>query len=390
MLAKRLVLAGGGHAHLMTLSRLADFAAAGIEVVCVAPGPYLAYSGMGPGLLAGRYTLSELRFPIAAMAARHGARFERGFVAAIDPAGRRLLLRDGRSLAYDAVSFGLGSRVVPDFSLSDTPGATVLPVKPIENLLLARQAIESRVEAGGTVRVVVAGGGAAGFEVAANVLGLFHRLGVAVPHLTVAAPRGLLPGWPDRAVRLAGRSLKGRGARLVAARVVGLDKGTASLSDGSRLGCDLLLAATGTRPPGLFSQCGLSADSDGGLTVSACLQSPFAPEIFGGGDCIHFGPAPLPRAGVYAVRQGPVLAANLLAYLTGRELTPFRATGKNYLALLNCGDGRAILRKGPFVTEGAWVMGLKDYIDRKFLRRLSPARPCAPSTRVTKSARTAG
>ena len=368
MIAKRLILAGGGHVHLPLLARLADFTAAGIEVVCVAPGPYLAYSGMGPGLLSGRYALSELRFPIAAMATRCGGRFVRGAVAAIDPAGRRLFLRDGSRLDYDAASFGIGSRVVPDFACSDAPGATVYPVKPIENLLLARQAVESRVEAGGTARVLVAGGGAAGFEVAANVLGLFRQLGVAAPQLAVAAPRGLLPGWPDRAVRLAERSLLERGARVVAGRVIGLDRGMAKLSDGSRLGCDLILAATGTQPPGLFTDCGLSADPGGGLTVSACLQSPFHPEIFGGGDCIHFGPTPLPRAGVYAVRQGPILAANLLAYLTtGRELTPFRDVGPNYLALLNCGDGRAILRKGPLVTEGAWVMALKDWIDRRFM-----------------------
>ena len=368
MLAKRLILAGGGHVHLPLLARLADFTAAGIEVVCVAPGPYLAYSGMGPGLLSGRYALGELRFPIAAMASRCGGRFVRGAVAAIDPAGRRLFLRDGRSLGYDAVSFGIGSRVIPDFACSDAPGATVYPVKPIENLLLARQSIESRVEAGGTVRVVAAGGGAAGFEVAANVLGLFRQLGVAAPQLVVAAPRGLLPGWPARAGRLAERSLLRRGARLAAGRVTGLDRGMARLSDGSRLGCDLVLAATGTQPPGLFANCGLSADPGGGLTVSACLQSPFYPEIFGGGDCIHFGPTPLPRAGVYAVRQGPILAANLLAFLTGRELTPFRDVGKNYLALLNCGDGRAILRKGPVVAEGVWVMALKDWIDRRFMR----------------------
>lgn len=369
---KRLVLAGGGHVHLPVLSRLADFTAAGIEVVCVAPGPYLAYSGMGPGLLSGRYALADLRFPIAAMASRPGGRFVRGTVAAIDPPGRRLLLKDGQDIAYDAVSFGLGSRVVPDFAVSDAPGATVYPVKPIENLLLARQAIESRVAAGGRVRVLVAGGGAAGFEVAAGVLGLFHRLGVEGSPLLVAAPRGLLPGWPGRARRLAERSLARRGALVLPARVIGLDGFRATLSDGTRRACDLLLAATGTTPPSLFTACGLSTGPGGGLTVSACLQSPFHPEIFGGGDCIHFGPSPLPRAGVYAVRQGPILAANLLAYLAGRPLSPFRDTGKNYLALLNCGDGRAILRKGPFVAEGAWAMVLKDWIDRRFMRSFPP------------------
>jgi NADH dehydrogenase FAD-containing subunit len=155
---------------------------------------------------------------------------------------------------------------------------------------------------------------------------------------------------------------------VIPARVTALHGPTARFSDGTARDFDLVLAATGARPPGLFTACGLSADPGGGLTVSACLQSPWHPELFGGGDCVHFGPTPLPRAGVYAVRQGPVLAANLLAFLSGGRLTPFCDTGKNYLALVNCGDGRAILRKGPFVAEGVWAMALKDWIDRRFMQ----------------------
>ncbi|WP_043637674.1 NAD(P)/FAD-dependent oxidoreductase [Desulfovibrio sp. TomC] len=381
MFKKRLILAGGGHVHLPVLARLADFRAAGIDILCIAPGPYLAYSGMGPGLLTGRYTLPEVRFPIAARLARPGGTFVRGTVSAIDPAARRLFLRDGRHFSYDAVSFGIGSRVVPDFPVASTPGlpgATVYPVKPIENLLLARQELLARTAAGETARVLVVGGGAAGFEVAAGVLGLAAAAGLDRTTVAVAAPRGLLPGWPERAVELAGESLARRGATVIPARVVGLCGQTAQFSDATARPCDIVFVATGTQPPGLFTNCGLSVGPGGGLTVSACLQSPFHPEIFGGGDCIHFGPTPLPRAGVYAVRQGPVLARNLLAFLTGDRLRPFCDTDRNFLALLNCGDGRAILRKGPFVAEGAWAMGLKDWIDRRFMRSF-PLRPSSRS-----------
>jgi len=450
---KHLVLAGVGHAHLPTLSRLADFQAAGIAVTCIAPGPYLAYSGMGPGLLAGRYALDELRAAIERMmmaqgeclrrpgealplldlsaggdhpprtpwiggggaggaqqcmgeATREregqsrenprtpwtsggmaggaqqcmgeatwrkedrtpGCRFLRGRVVGIAPERRRLFLADGRELAYDAVSFGIGSTVAETLVAEDSPETAVYTVKPIENLLLARQDILARVAAGNAPRVVVAGGGPAGFEVAGCALGLLAGLGVDAPSVAVAAPRGLLPDWPARGRRLAGTSLARRGGVVVPARLVRLEGGQAVFDDGSRRPCDVLLAATGTRPPAIFRECGLSAAPDGGLTVNACLQSPFFPEVFGGGDCIHFGPKPLPRAGVYAVRQGPVLRANLLAALTGRKLTPFCRTGTNFLALLNCGDGRAILRKGPLVAEGRWCMALKDAIDRRFMR----------------------
>ena len=405
---KRLILVGGGHAHLFTLSHLSAFFDAGIDVTCIAPEPSLAYSGMGPGMLAGRYAPEALRFAIAAMVERQGnslpagaprtaspaltpgtscagpkpqptgskgrGTFVCGRVAGLDPVARRVRLADGRELGYEVASFAVGSTVGVPFAVPEHPGAAIFPVKPIDNLLAARKIIESRVESGETVRVLVAGGGPSGFEVAGNVLGLLSRLGVTRPRVTVAVGSGLLTDWPQRARRLAERSLRQRGARIVKTRVHAVDHGQAILDTGKTIRCHVVLVATGTQPPTLFAQSGLAAAAGGGLTVNSCLQSPFFPEIFGGGDCLHFGPSPLPRAGVYAVRQGPVLCANLLAALTGGTLRPFRRTGARYLAILNSGDDRAILRKGPLVLQGRWCMTLKDRIDRRFMRAFGGGR----------------
>lgn len=394
---RHLVLAGGGHAHLFTLKRLPALFAAGIDVTCVAPSDHLSYSGMGPGMLSGRYAPAELRFDIEGLVQKAGnahagrcssrpsalgesrptglpgqgergiGTFVRGKVAHIDPEARLLHLDEGREIGYDAVSFGIGSVVEPPFSVEAPPGAEVYPVKPIENLLLARRAIECRAEAGEPVQVLVVGGGSSAFEVAGNVVALLAGCGVKTPQVTVVAGRGLLCGWPGRARRLAKATLSRRGVRLVPGRVTGLAGDRATLAGGGGLRFDVCLMATGTRPPDIFARSGLALGPDGGLSVNAFLQSPLYPEIFGGGDCIRFEPSPLPRAGVYAVRQGPVLFANLTAFLTGGTLTPFRKTGVNFLSLLNCGDGRAILRKGPFVLEGRWCMVLKDAIDRRFI-----------------------
>ena len=76
----------------------------------------------------------------------------------------------------------------------------------------------------------------------------------------------------------------------------------------------------------------------------------------------------LPKAGVYAVRQGPVLAHNLKARATGRALRPYRPQ-RDFLSLLNLGDGRAVAIKWGVSVEGAWAWWLKDAIDRRFVRR---------------------
>jgi len=98
------------------------------------------------------------------------------------------------------------------------------------------------------------------------------------------------------------------------------------------------------------------------------LQCTAYPEIFGGGDCIYFKDRPLDKVGVYAVRQNPVLYQNLMASLEGTVLQPFDPGG-DYLLIFNMGDGTGILRKKRLVFGGRPAFLIKDYIDRKFIRK---------------------
>jgi NADH dehydrogenase FAD-containing subunit len=76
----------------------------------------------------------------------------------------------------------------------------------------------------------------------------------------------------------------------------------------------------------------------------------------------------LPKSGVYAVRQGPILATNLRAAVRGASLQPFRPQPRT-LALLNTADGRAILSYGSVAMHSRWAWHLKDWIDRRFIAR---------------------
>jgi len=102
------------------------------------------------------------------------------------------------------------------------------------------------------------------------------------------------------------------------------------------------------------------------VRIDAQLRSVSHPEIFAVGDCAAWEP-PLPKAGVYAVRMGPVLTHNLRAALAGRALQSYSPQSKS-LALLATGDGRAIASRGRWSAEGRWLWRWKDRIDRGFLR----------------------
>jgi NADH dehydrogenase FAD-containing subunit len=131
---------------------------------------------------------------------------------------------------------------------------------------------------------------------------------------------------------------------------------------------DFVFLATGVEPNPVFRQSGLPTGPGGGLLVNRYLQAVDCPEIFGGGDCIHFQPRPLDKVGVYAVRQNPVLLYNLLSALEGRPLREFDPGG-DYLLIFNMGDGTGVLRKNRILFSGKPCFWIKDFIDRKFMAK---------------------
>lgn len=99
------------------------------------------------------------------------------------------------------------------------------------------------------------------------------------------------------------------------------------------------------------------------------MQSTSHDFVFAAGDIAQQENFPRPRAGVFAVRQGPVLFDNLRKALLKQSLTGFRPQ-KTFLSLLACGEQYALACKpGGLMPSfsGHWVWRLKDRIDRRFM-----------------------
>jgi NADH dehydrogenase FAD-containing subunit len=77
---------------------------------------------------------------------------------------------------------------------------------------------------------------------------------------------------------------------------------------------------------------------------------------------------PHAKAGVFAVRAGPALAANLRAAVAGGELQP-HVNQARYLALVSTGNRHAVAVWNGWSWEGDWVWAWKDRIDRAFVAR---------------------
>ena len=228
---KRLVIAGGGHAHMMLLARIGEFIAHDCEVSVIGPSEHHYYSGMGPGLLGGTYRPEEIRFATRLVCEKLGGRFIEGKVRSIDPDRQVVFLDGGEEIPYNYLSCNLGSQVPQD--MVSGPLDDIFLVKPIERLLEAQQRI---LDCGAirALRIGVVGGGPSAVEIAGNIYQLGQTSRMHPIEITIFAGRQLMPDHPQGVRDRAIRSLKTRDIRILeGSRVTSIETGQLTASDGA-------------------------------------------------------------------------------------------------------------------------------------------------------------
>jgi selenide,water dikinase len=368
VVGKDLVLVGGGHSHALVLRMLAMRPIAGLRITLVSPASHTPYSGMLPGLVAGHYSFEQAHIDLARLCQWAGVRFIAAEVTALDPQLRRLSLAGRAAIEYDLVSIDIGSQ--PE--LDPVPGARAhaVPVKPVAGLWHRWQELLQRLAAlppGQRQRIAVVGGGAGSVELA---LAMAHRLAERPVDMELwcGAPvvlQGYNTGAREAAVAALARH---RVALALDARVERVEQNRLLLADGREAHFDELFWCTGAAAAPWVAASGLPVDDRGFLAVTDSLQSLADARVFGAGDIATQVNHPRPKAGVYAVRQGPVLAHNLRAALLAQPLREHRPQ-RRFLSLVSLGDRIATADKGPLSATGKWVWRWKDSIDRKFMAR---------------------
>ncbi len=358
----RLLLLGGGHAHVQVLDALAHAPLPGLQATLVTPYARQMYSGMVPGLLAGHYTAAQCAIPLPALAAAAGVTLHLARAVALDAAARQVTLDDGRRLGYELLSIDTG----PEADLEIVPGALEhgLPVRPIEAFLQRLDAVGF----GPGRALAVIGGGAAGVELAMALAYPQRTAGAGPVRVALVAGPAPLAGLSLAVQRRAWHALAAQGVALHARSAATVAADHVQLDDGTRLPCDAAVLALGAAPPRWLAGSGLALDARGFIATGATLQSSSHAEVFAAGDVATRIDAPHPKSGVYAVRAGPPLAANLRNALQGLPLQTYKPQ-KRTLYLLSCGERRAIASWGGWTAEGAWVWRWKDRIDRAFIAR---------------------
>ena len=376
--ATDIVLVGGGHSHVAVLKRFGMRPAPGVRLTLVSRDMLTPYSGMLPGLVAGHYRPEEAHIDLRRLSRFANARVIHAPATGIDLSGRKVLAAGRPPIGFDLLSLDIGSQP----TMHAIEGATehALGVKPID-VFRGRWAEIERdcLERGGRLRVAVIGGGAGGTELSLSLRYrlrvLLERAGVpdAVEITLLADTREVVESHAPAVRRRMTRLLSTRGVRLLAGhRVVAVRPGRveAVTGDDGRVAveCDIAVAVTHAGAPAWLGASGLDLDGAGFVRVRETLQSTGDPYVFAAGDIASFGARRLPKSGVYAVRQGPLLAENLARLAAGRSLRPYRPQPLT-LALISSGDRNAVASWGRLALEGGWVWRAKDRIDRRWMRK---------------------
>lgn len=333
------------------------------------------YSGMLPGLIAGHYDYQQCHIDVRSLAKRAGARICHSEVDGVD-LEKRLVLCPGRpAVPFDVLSINIGSRP----AVGEVPGAAefALPAKPVDKFIQGWEGIVQRVRnSRERFRIVVAGAGAGGVELALtmhhNLDGLLREAGRNPDdvELSIAtAGPDVIPTHNAGVRRRMKRALDERGIRLYTSDAVVEAKADSVICESGReLPYDALVWTTHASAQPWIGESGLATDENGFLLVDETLRSVSHPFVFAAGDIASMQASPRPKSGVFAVRQGPYLSDNLRRAVAGEPPVPFTPQMK-FLSLISTGGKSAIASRSRWSAEGHWVWLLKDYIDRKFMRK---------------------
>jgi len=371
----RLVLVGGGHSHIEVLRMFGMSPPDTCQLTFVTRDLLVPYSGMLPGYVAGHYDYPECHIDARPLAKRAGARICHAEVDGVDLDRRLVLCRDRPAVPFDILSVNIGSRP----AIGDVPGAAefALPAKPVDRFIQGWEDIVRRIlDRGEKFRIVVAGAGAGGVELALTMQHFMNgelarrNLDPELVNFAIAtAGPDIIPSHNAGVRKRMNRVLEKRGIALYTNdAIVEVRADSARCESGREMPYDALIWTTHAAPQPWVKDSGLATDEEGFLLVDETLRSVSHPFVFAAGDIASMQASPRPKSGVFAVRQGPYLSDNLRRTLAGEPPEPFTPQ-TNFLSLISTGDRNAIASRGGWSTEGHWVWRLKDYIDLKFMRK---------------------
>jgi NADH dehydrogenase len=393
----RIVILGGGFAGVAVAHRLEQLLRPGeAEVTVVSRDNFTLFTPMLPEVSSGGIELRHVVTPVRVQL-RHST-FLLGEVQRIDLQRRYVdalhpITEDVTRLEYDQLVLALGS-VTSTFNIPGV-GEHTLPLKTLEDAGVLRNRVVAALEQAvatppGPQRerlltFTVVGGGYTGCECIGELVDFFHSVlpyyqPLQLPDIRmvlIEAGKALLPDLPEGMGRYTTSYLRKRKVDLVIGDgVTRIDDEGLELQSGRKIASATIVWSAGVRPSPVLKDLPLVTHArNGGIVVNQDMSVIGAPGVWAIGDCAWIPNRPnadladrdawYPATAQHAIREGPVLAENIVAAVRGEPTKPFEYRSMGTMASLGGRRGVAAF-PGGFVLTGflAWILWRAYYLAR--------------------------
>ena len=378
-----LLVVGGGFAGLWATRALSD---APLRITLLDRGNHHLFQPLLYQVATAGLSAPDIAAPLRHILRRQeNATVLMGEAVAVDPAGRRVLLADGRAIGYDYLLLAAGATHA--YFGHDDWAAHAPGLKTLDDALLIRRRLLSAFERAeaesdpaqqrALLSFAIVGGGPTGVELAGTLAEIArHTLrrefrNIDPRHARVmlveAGPR-ILSTFPEELSRKAQRQLEQLGVQVHAGNAVtqidaeGLTVGNAP--DGQRIVARTVLWAAGVAASPLARSLGVPLDRAGRVAVDPDLSVPGHPRIFVAGDLASIASdgKPVPGVAPAAKQMGRQAARSIRARLAGRPAAPFRYRDFGNLATIGRRAAIVDLRGFRFSGFAAWAFWLAAHI----------------------------
>jgi NADH dehydrogenase len=389
VMTSRIVILGGGFGGLTTARNLErHLRPEEATITLVSRENFSLFTPMLPEVGSGNLETRHVVTPVRAQL--HRTAFVLADVRHIDLVAKTVdvehtICADTTTLPFDQLIFALGAVTstfgLPGIAERSFPYKTLEDADRLRNHIIAMlehaEVTTDPLERRRLLSFVFVGGGFTGVEAAGEMADFFRStarfyrsIGPDEIEITlVEGGKKLLPDLQAGMGEYSAKALSRRGVRvMLEAMVAGADERGLQLKNGETLETRTIVWSAGVKPSPVVAELPIGTGRGGSITTNADMSVPGYPGLWAIGDCASI---PTPRGGTFAataqhaIREGPVLAANVVASLRGLPTKTFDYQSVGMMASLGARRGVAGLF-GKYLITGflAWLIWRTYYLVR--------------------------
>ena len=360
----QLVLIGAGHANIQVLKKLCMYKYSGLHTILISDGIDAIYSGMTPGFIQKQYTREEISINLQRLCLNAGVTFINDKVTGLDAENQTITLSRSPKIEYDYLSINCGSiSKLSDIEIRDSKNT--ISAKPISSLVEKIKFLDERVEKSQLkFAISIIGAGVAAFELALSLKQRYQDKAL----IKIVGSSILKEANINNFTRLSLIKSCQNNIEVIQSRIKVINIDDLETVDGQKIVSSFNIICSGADTENWLKAANFQLSQSNFLIANQNLLSSSYNNVFLSGDLVDIKNFLRPKSGVMAVRQGEILKENIFLKIQNKPLKKIFPQ-KNWLYLVTTKKKTAVLNYYFLSFQGRWCWLLKNWIDKKFMKR---------------------